>query len=124
MKDVIDGRLYDTDAETTEHIATHNPVADRGDFAYLCERLHKTTSGEYFIAGEGGPKTKYSKRVGTGEYSGSSEIRPLSFAHSFRRGLQDVTLCAHCLRECAIQFGVYEHNKTDSQTSMHPEVER
>lgn len=83
MKDVIDGRLYDTDAETTEHIATHNPVADRGDFAYLCERLHKTTSGEYFIAGEGGPKTKYSKRVGSGEYSGSSEIRPLSDDEAF-----------------------------------------
>lgn len=54
---------------------------------------------------------------------GKSDVSD-AFAHSFRRGLQDVTLCAHCLRECAIQFGVYEHNKTDSQTSMHPEVER
>jgi hypothetical protein len=84
MKDVIDGRLYDTEAETTEHIATHQPVADRGNFNFLREELHKTASGEYFIAGEGGPKTKYSKRVGTGEYSGSSEIRPLSDDEAFQ----------------------------------------
>jgi hypothetical protein len=84
MKDVIDGQLYDTDADGVESIAIHQPVADRGDFSYLCERLYKTESGQYFIAGEGGAKTKYSKRVGTGEYSGSSEIRPVSEEEAFR----------------------------------------
>ncbi len=57
MKKIVDGKLYDSDAETTEHIATHNPVADRGDFNFLREELHKTASGQYFIAGEGGPMT-------------------------------------------------------------------
>lgn len=47
-----------------------------------------------------------------------------SFTHSFRRGIEDVTLCAHCLRECAIQFGVYENNKTENQTTVPKEVER
>jgi len=84
MKDVIDGRLYDTDAETTEHIATHQPVADRGDFNFLREELHKTEAGEYFIAGEGGPMTHYRKQVGTGEYTGSSEIRPVNEDDAFR----------------------------------------
>jgi len=45
------------------------------------------------------------------------------FIHQFRRGLSDVTLCAHCLRECAIQFGVYENNKTEYQTTLPKEVE-
>jgi len=84
MKDVIDGQLYDTDADGVESIAIHQPVADRGDFNFLREELCKTESGQYFIAGEGGPKTKYSKRVGTGEYSGSSKIRPVSEEEAFR----------------------------------------
>jgi len=46
------------------------------------------------------------------------------FIHQFRRGLSDVTLCAHCLRECAIQFGVYENNKTEYQTTLPKEVEQ
>lgn len=54
---------------------------------------------------------------------GKSDVSD-AFAHSFRRGLQDVTLCAHCLRECAIQFGVYEDGKTEHQTTLPKEVER
>jgi hypothetical protein len=47
-----------------------------------------------------------------------------TFRHRFRRGLSDVTLCAHCLRECAIQFGVYENEKTEYQTTLPKEVEQ
>jgi len=46
------------------------------------------------------------------------------FIHRFRRGLSDVALCAHCLRECAIQFGVFENNKTEYQTTLPKEVEQ
>jgi hypothetical protein len=76
MKQVIDGKLYDTEEATL--VATYNPVKDRGDFSFLCEKLYRTDAGRYFIHGDGGPKTKYSQRVGTGETAGGSEIRPLS----------------------------------------------
>jgi len=83
MKEIVDGQLYDTDADGTDIIATHNPIADRGDFNFLHERLCRTESGRYFLAGEGGPMTDYRKRVGSGEYTGSSEITPLSDAEAF-----------------------------------------
>jgi hypothetical protein len=50
-----------------------------------------------------------------------------TFTHHFRRGLSDlsdVALCAHCLRECAIQFGVYEDNKSEYQTTLPKEIEQ
>jgi hypothetical protein len=84
MKEIVDGKLYDTDAETTEHIATHNPIVDRGDFNFLREELHRTETGQYFIAGEGGAMTDYRKKVGSGEYSGSSEVRVVSDDEAFR----------------------------------------
>lgn len=84
MKEIIDGQLFDTDADDVQTIVTYTPVADRGDFNFLREELCKTASGQYFIAGEGGPMTDYRKRVGSGEYAGSSEIRPVSEDEAFR----------------------------------------
>jgi hypothetical protein len=84
MKEIIDGQLFDTDGDGVETIAIYKPVADRGDFNFLREELCKTESGRYFIAGEGGPRTDYRTQVGTGEYSGSSEIRPVSEDEAFR----------------------------------------
>jgi hypothetical protein len=75
MKQVISRTVYDT--EKAESIATHNPVKDRRDFRYLKEVLYKTDSGNYFLHGEGGPKTEYAKTNG-GTTSGSEEIKPLS----------------------------------------------
>jgi len=84
MKEIVDGQLFDTDADDVQSIATYQPVADRGDFRFLREELHKTASGQYFLAGEGGPMTDYRKQVGSGEYTGSSEIKPLSDDEAFQ----------------------------------------
>jgi len=84
MKDIVNGTLYDTDAETTERLAIHRSGRDSGDFRYWREELYKTQSGSYFVYGTGGPMTKYRTRVGQGEYAGSSEIRPLSDDEAFQ----------------------------------------
>ena len=47
-----------------------------------------------------------------------------TFIHRFKRGISDVALCVHCLRESAIQFGVYENNKSEYQTTLPKEVEQ
>lgn len=75
MKQVINGKLYDT--ETAERIASYNPVADKQDFGYLYERLMRTPNDRYFLAAEGGAKTKYATSTGNGRTSGST-IKPLS----------------------------------------------
>lgn len=75
MKRVINCKLYDTEA--AEQIAQYAPNTDRGDFNFLMETLYRTEDGEYFLHGEGGPKTKYAKRRNGGR-AGSKEIKPLT----------------------------------------------
>lgn len=75
MKRVIDRKLYDTDQ--AEEIAQYTPNRDRGDFYYLIETLYKTSSGEYFLHGEGGAATKYAKACSGGGTTGGAEIEPL-----------------------------------------------
>ena len=75
MKQVLDGKLYDT--EDAELIAKHNPVTDRRDFRYLNERLYRTSNGSYFLHCEGGPMTEYAKSTGDGK-TGGEEIRPVT----------------------------------------------
>jgi hypothetical protein len=75
MEKVINGLVYDTDK--AEKIASYSNSKSRNDFRFLREELYKTKSGRYFIYGEGGPKTKYSKPVNGGR-SGSHDIRAVS----------------------------------------------
>jgi hypothetical protein len=35
------------------------------------------------------------------------------FVHRFKRGITDVAVCAHCLKECAAQCGVYETSRRE-----------
>lgn len=75
MKAVIEGRRYDT--ETAEFVASWS-YGGRGDFEYEREELYRTPKGSWFIAGSGGPKTKYSQQTGQNEWSGGERITPLS----------------------------------------------
>ena len=74
MKQIINGRKYDT--ETAEYIASTG-FGYSGDFRYWSEDLYKTEKGNWFIAGEGGPLTRYAVSTGDGT-SGSERIIPLS----------------------------------------------
>lgn len=75
MKRVIDRKLYDT--EQAEAIARYARNTDRGYFHYFLETLYKTDNGEYFLHGEGGPKTKYAERFNGGR-TGGAEIKLLT----------------------------------------------
>lgn len=57
MKKIINGKLYDTD--TAKAIAGKEENYGRNDFRTFCETLYKKKTGEYFLAGKGGPLTKY-----------------------------------------------------------------
>lgn len=74
MKKVILGKLYDT--ETAEYIGSYQ-YSKPNDFEYEREVLYKKKTGEYFLYGEGGPKSKYVKVVGQNEWSGGEKIIPM-----------------------------------------------
>ena len=73
MKKVINGKLYNTDTAT--------PLASRcehhGDFRSVDESLYRTKKGSYFLAGSGGPMSKYAVACDNG-WSGGSDIIPIT----------------------------------------------
>lgn len=74
MKKVIKGRLYDTD--TAEHVGSWSN--NRTDFSRCDESLYRKRTGEYFLHGEGGPMSKYSRSRGDNSWTGDEAIIPLS----------------------------------------------
>jgi hypothetical protein len=75
MKKVIDRKLYNTD--TAELIHTHSFGSCR-DFGYFVEELYITKSGRFFVAGKGGARSRWGRRVDQNTWSGSSGIEGLS----------------------------------------------
>lgn len=75
MKKIINNKLYDT--ETARKIDYYQ-YSNASDWFYVYEALYKKRTGEYFLYGEGGAMSKYSVSCGNRQYSGSSEIIPLS----------------------------------------------
>lgn len=75
MKKIIDGKRYDT--ETATKIGTAN-YGYGGDFAAYCESLYMTKLGNYFLAGSGGPMSKYSEPAPGGGFGGGFKIIPMT----------------------------------------------
>jgi hypothetical protein len=76
MKKIINGKSYNTD--TAQEIGYYDNGMARSDFGWCEERLYKTSKGAYFLAGRGGPMTKYSRRIGGNCSTGDSDIIPQS----------------------------------------------
>jgi hypothetical protein len=75
MKKVIGGKIYDT--ETAEEIGGWSNNLGHSDFRNISESLYRTKKGRFFLAGEGGPMTKYSRRCGDST-GGGEDIQPLT----------------------------------------------
>lgn len=76
MKKVIDGKVYNT--ETATRIAGDNSSYYPGDFQYEDTDLYKTKKGAFFLAGEGGPMSRWAEPLGNNGRTGGSGIEPLS----------------------------------------------
>ncbi len=76
MRAVIGGLRYDT-TKAVEVADYSNGLGGR-DFRNVSEALYKTRSGRFFLAGEGGPMTKYARAYGdmTGGGSGIIPMTP------------------------------------------------
>jgi hypothetical protein len=75
MKKIINGKRYDTETATLIGSARYGYPSD---FEYWAEDLYRKKTGEFFLYGEGGPMSRYSRSTGQNEWSGGKEIRPLS----------------------------------------------
>lgn len=76
MKKIIDGRVYNT--ETAECIATWSNHYYRNDFHHCEESLYRTKKGAWFVAGEGGPLSKYARPCGGNGSCGGDGLEPIS----------------------------------------------
>lgn len=71
---VIDNKRYD--CRTAKLLLETDRNA--GSFSYVHEALYRKKNGEYFLAGEGGPQSKYSVTVSANEWRGGEKITPLT----------------------------------------------
>ena len=72
MKAVIDGEVYDT--ETATKIAFFSKEFGADEFRHVEESLCKTKSGRFFLAGGGGPMSRYSHPVGDRQAGGAGIV--------------------------------------------------
>lgn len=76
MKKIINGKVYDTD--TAHRIFTWDNGA-YGDFDSIEETLYRKRTGEFFILGVGGARTKYATASDNNHWSGGSKIIPITW---------------------------------------------
>jgi hypothetical protein len=76
MKQVIDGKTYNT--ETATKLAHENGGYSTSDFKHWDETLYRTKNGAYFLAGYGGPMTRWAVPACGGGSTGSTGIRAIS----------------------------------------------
>lgn len=77
MKKIIRGLMYNT--ETAKEMGWWNNGYSRNDFSYEEEHLFKKRTGEFFIYGWGGPKSKYARATGLNSWTGDSDITPITY---------------------------------------------
>jgi hypothetical protein len=76
MKAVIEGKRYDT--TTAMKIGSGGGMAYPGDFHYIYEALYITPRGNFFLAGEGGPLSRYGRPAHGGGTCGGEGIVPVT----------------------------------------------
>lgn len=76
MKKIINGKRYDTEKATELGTASHS---NRSDFRWYEETLYQTPRGKaFFLSGEGGAMTQWSRPVDGNARMGGSGIIPLT----------------------------------------------
>ena len=78
MKKIVGGKRYDTDTATLVGEYVYGKYGNRGDLERIQEGLYRTKTGNYFVAGVGGPRTRYAVSISQNYWGGSEDIYPLS----------------------------------------------
>ncbi len=75
MKQIINGKSYNT--ETANKIGHYDNGLGNRDFRNVDESLYVTAKGSFFLAGSGGPMSKYAEPCGN-MTGGGSGIDPIN----------------------------------------------
>lgn len=77
MKRIIGGKVYNT--ETATFVCDVSPPhTGRSDFRYEDTGLYRTRKGAFFLAGEGGPMSRWSQSSGQNSWTGGKGIEAIS----------------------------------------------
>ena len=74
MEKIIDGKRYNT--KTAKLLASDGTLHDDAD--WWRETLYRKSTGEYFLYGEGGPASRYARKIGQITWTNGSRIMPLT----------------------------------------------
>ena len=75
MRKTIANKSYDTD--TAALVGTWDN-REYGNFDYVSESLYRKRTGEYFIHGEGGARSRYAESRGNNSWAAGEAITPLN----------------------------------------------
>ena len=76
MKQIINGKMYDT--ERAQKIGCGSNGMGIDDLWFAEETLYQKKNGEFFLDGHGGPLSMYSRPNGSFSRCGARELVPLS----------------------------------------------
>lgn len=80
MKKIINGKTYNT--KTARRIGTRSNNLPQSDFDHFCEEMYIAKDGRYFLAGEGGARTKYGSTLPDGWRAYGEDIIPITAAEA------------------------------------------
>lgn len=110
MKKVINGKLYDT--ETAREVGSDSYLYPR-DFNHWVETLYVKRSGEYFLHGQGGPRSRYAVSVGQNSWEGGEKIIPLSFENARKWAEEHMDA-----DDYAEAFGMPDEGESDEKATL------
>ena len=79
MRKIIDNRVYDTDKARQVGEPWSPAGLGPSDIDWYEETLYCKRTGDYFLHGEGGPRTRYARAYGQSGWTGGERIMPLSY---------------------------------------------
>jgi hypothetical protein len=81
MRAIINGLRYDSDKATLIGEANYN--GSSSDFQWWEAGLYRTPrAGRYFLAGRGGPMTRWARAIGDNGRTGSARIFPMELGEA------------------------------------------
>ncbi len=75
MKKIINRKTYNTD--TARELGSWM-YSYPGDLDYIAETLYMTSRGACFLHGEGGPRSRYARRIAQNSWAGGEDIIPMT----------------------------------------------
>lgn len=77
MKKIINGKVYNT--ETAVELGHYSTGGSWSDLNHLEETLYRKRTGEFFLYGEGGPRTRYARQIESNTWASGESIMPLTY---------------------------------------------